>query len=336
VFNFENLIAQANQQNDLVQTIDRLARAPLSKVLLFAVICTIIRIAAYLFTHKTPIHLRSGIYHFWNFLNGMGDALVYAAIAVFMIIRPFCIQTFYIPSGSMVDTLLEGDYIVANKFIYRFTEPQRGDIVVFKPPKESAQNEDPNPARYGAALRGEDIPVKTKDQDFIKRLIGIPGDIIEIRKSKLYRNGKLVDEPWVKMTTDRRDSSSGRIVYDLIPKSEWTDSMVPDFKLVKYNDRYVPVSTMDLLVNQGETSTAYEYQVAKRGSSLEDNRPDFALAAKLASLPPAPVPPGYFLMMGDNRMHSFDGRGWGLVPRKSIIGRSEFIWLPISRIKQTR
>jgi signal peptidase I len=57
---------------------------------------------------------------------------------------------------------------------------------------------------------------------------------------------------------------------------------------------------------------------------------------KAIAEPAEPLPPGYYLMMGDNRNDSFDGRGWGMVPRASIIGRSEFIWLPISRIRITR
>jgi len=63
---------------------------------------------------------------------------------------------------------------------------------------------------------------------------------------------------------------------------------------------------------------------------------DIADERAAMKLPPQRIPKGFYLMMGDNRNNSFDGRGWGLVPRNQIIGRSEFIWLPISRWRMTR
>ena len=98
-----------------------------------------------------------------------------------MLVRPFGIQTFYIPSGSMIDTLMINDYIVANKLAFRLGKPNHGDIVVFKPPRRAL-----NPGQ------GE--------TDFIKRLIGIPGDVIEWNDKKLYRNEKYVPEPYVDYT----------------------------------------------------------------------------------------------------------------------------------------
>ena len=59
-------------------------------------------------------------------------------------------------------------------------------------------------------------------------------------------------------------------------------------------------------------------------------------SSKLIQAPAEKVPPGYYLMMGDNRNGSFDSRGWGLVPRDAIVGRSEAIWLPMSRWRATR
>ena len=102
------------------------------------------------------------------------------AIIIAMFIRTFIVQAFKIPSGSMKDTLLIGDHILVNKFIYGvklpFVDktiipvktPQRGDVVVFKFP------EDPK-------------------KDFIKRVIGISGDVIEIRNKKVYVNGTLLN-----------------------------------------------------------------------------------------------------------------------------------------------
>ena len=96
------------------------------------------------------------------------------AIAVFLavIIRMFVFQPFVIPSGSMEPTIQIGDRVMVSKFAYRFGEPSRGDVVVFKPPFD--------PSRV-----------------FIKRLIGTGGNTLEIRDSKLYINGKVVPEKYL-------------------------------------------------------------------------------------------------------------------------------------------
>lgn len=111
------------------------------------------------------------------------EALI-IALALAFIIRTFIIQPFTIPSGSMEKTLLVGDYLLVNKFWYGLknpftgnyliegTEPQIGDIIVFKYP------EDPS-------------------IDFIKRIVGVPGDIIEVRDKQLLRNGQPVKENYI-------------------------------------------------------------------------------------------------------------------------------------------
>ncbi|MCC6442236.1 MAG: signal peptidase I [Armatimonadetes bacterium] len=103
------------------------------------------------------------------------ESALIAIVLVFLIIRPFIVQAFYIPSGSMHPTLLEDDHILVNKFIYRFSEPKHGDVVVFKSPKEVSADEKP----------------------FIKRLIGLPGDEIKVEEGKTYRNGKPLTEPYI-------------------------------------------------------------------------------------------------------------------------------------------
>ena len=93
------------------------------------------------------------------------------ALIIALVVRTFIVQAFRIPSGSMIPTLLVGDHILVNKFIYHFKDPQHGDVVVFK------------------------FPLDPK-KDYIKRIIGIPGDRIEIRDKVVYRNGKPLKEPY--------------------------------------------------------------------------------------------------------------------------------------------
>lgn len=99
------------------------------------------------------------------------EALIIAAILA-TIIRVFLFQPFYIPSGSMEPNLMPDDRIIVNKFLYHFTAPKRGDVMVFRFPKDPSK-------------------------DFIKRVIGLPGDVVEIRNSQLYVNNEKVEEPYL-------------------------------------------------------------------------------------------------------------------------------------------
>jgi signal peptidase I len=96
---------------------------------------------------------------------------LFIAFIVAMVVRTFFIQAFRIPSESMVPTLLAGDHLLVEKITYRFREPRRGEVIVFKFPLD-------------------------KDKDYIKRVIGLPGDIVEIRNKVVYLNGKPLKEPY--------------------------------------------------------------------------------------------------------------------------------------------
>jgi signal peptidase I len=100
-----------------------------------------------------------------------GESIVIAFILA-MIIRTFVVQAFKIPSGSMRPTFMEGDRILVSKFIYKFKEPQIGNIVVFKYPED-------------------------KRKDFVKRMIAVGGQTVEIKEGDIYINGKLVMDPQV-------------------------------------------------------------------------------------------------------------------------------------------
>jgi signal peptidase I len=100
------------------------------------------------------------------------------AVLLALLIRTFVVQAFKIPSGSMIPTLVVGDHILVNKFIYRFRDPARGDVVVFKYPVE-------------------------ENRDFIKRIIGVGGDEVFIKERRVYINCRPPDaacrplqEPW--------------------------------------------------------------------------------------------------------------------------------------------
>lgn len=331
--NFYPLFAQV-EQSSTQSLVDKLARTPESTIVAIVIVLTVIRLGIYLATRsklvayttegaapveqsikrsagRKPSGLSSvqtsamaGV----SFILEMCDALVYAGIFVFLLARPYLVQAFVIPSGSMVSTLDVGDYILANKFVYRFSDPKDGDIVVFVPPRTAVAG---SPSEQDA--NGD------PDVDFIKRCIGCPGDTIEIRDDVLYRNGKPVKEDYrhFTMQLDR----NGTQFKEIRPSD---DAMHPrNFKLVYYDGKYWPLTISGDLANANPTYTAAKYQV----QSLD-------LMRNLLAQPPAKIPDGMYLMMGDNRNYSYDGRAWGLVPRKNIIARADYRWWPITRISR--
>jgi signal peptidase I len=121
-----------------------------------------------------------------SLIREYGEAIV-IAILLALVIRTLVVQAFTIPSGSMMDTLLVGDYILVNKFLFGpeipvadwrlpgLRAPRRGDIIVFKYPQD-------------------------EKRDFIKRIVGTPGDVIQVRGEQVYVNSQALVEPFVKHT----------------------------------------------------------------------------------------------------------------------------------------
>lgn len=108
-------------------------------------------------------------------VNEFIDSIVHAGVSALLLIH-FIVRSYYIPSGSMIPTLLVKDYILVNELQYRFAKPARGDVAVFHPPDTYHGNK----------------------EDLIKRVVGIEGDLIEVKGGKLYRNNEVIDEPFIK------------------------------------------------------------------------------------------------------------------------------------------
>jgi signal peptidase I len=119
-----------------------------------------------------------------SLIREYGEA-IFIAVLLALVIRQFAVQAFTIPSGSMMDTLLIGDYILVNKFLFGaeipltdfhlpgLRAPTRGDVIVFKYPQDESR-------------------------DFIKRIIAVGGDTVQVRDNQVWLNGKLVDESYVR------------------------------------------------------------------------------------------------------------------------------------------
>lgn len=150
------------------------------------------------------------------------EALVIAVILA-LFIRAFVVQAFKIPSGSMQNTLLIGDYILVNKFIYGvkipFTEvtvipvkdPERGDVIVFKFPGDPSK-------------------------DFIKRVVGVGGDTVEIRNKEVYVNGQLQVNPHAIYSDPRTFSDPRLYPPELLKRDNMAPVKVPEGKLFMMGD----------------------------------------------------------------------------------------------------
>ncbi|GAD90680.1 signal peptidase I [Vibrio halioticoli NBRC 102217] len=204
---------------------------------------------------------------------------IFPVIAFVLILRSFIYEPFQIPSGSMMPTLLVGDFIVVEKFSYGLKDPvwrtqlvetgkpERGDIVVFKfPPQPSI--------------------------DYIKRVIGLPGDTIRYTQEK-----KLCIKP------------SGEKQCKPVPLTNYTES-----EFVQNN---VPLIRLD------ETMGEHQHQVL-----VNPLRQDNASAYQpRPGVREWIVPEGHYFMMGDNRDNSADSRYWGFVPEANLVGKAVGIWM---------
>ena len=210
-------------------------------------------------------------------------------IAVFLL-RSFLFEPFKIPSGSMIPTLQVGDLILVNKFHYGVrlpvinlkisegTAPQRGDVMVFRyPPKPSV--------------------------DYIKRVVGLPGDEVAYANKRLTINGKPV-----------------------------STTQLPEFFDTDVS-RYFPQYEEQL----GEGKHSLLNDDSRRGGISEAEVMDFPNRQNCRYSVEGmvcKVPEGHYFMMGDNRDNSLDSRYWGFVPDKNIVGRAFFVWMNFGNLKR--
>ncbi|HEX8852964.1 MAG TPA: signal peptidase I [Pyrinomonadaceae bacterium] len=209
----------------------------------------------------------------------------------------FVVQAVKVPTGSMQNTILIGDHLLVNKFIFApgaddapFFLPQReirrGDIIVFKYPgkfdsPQFANNPDVNDERE------DNRPFKT---NYVKRVVGLPGDHIEERDGRILINGEVLQEQRVAAIDLGRD-----------------------------RDEDDPLRDAPLQLAPAPPLGEGPYSVYYRPEALRSPRATFRGAT-------FDVPPGHYFVMGDNRENSLDSRFWGYVPRELVIGRALFVY----------
>ncbi|MGZ5100485.1 MAG: signal peptidase I [Usitatibacter sp.] len=214
----------------------------------------------------------------------------FPVIVVVFLIRSFWVEPFKIPSGSMKPTLLVGDFILVNKYTYGIRLPvlnrkvveinaiRRGDVVVFRYPADPSV-------------------------DYIKRVVGLPGDKVVYRGKRLTINGEQVQVAATGFYTD----------------AELNYLRLPAFS-EKLGDRN---HQMMIVPAQPPVDLAQVRQFPQRGN-CEYNDDGFSCT----------VPAGHYFMMGDNRDQSSDSRYWGFVPDDHIKGRAFLVWMNFGDFKR--
>jgi len=218
---------------------------------------------------------------------------LFPVILVVFLLRSFLFEPFKIPSGSMVPTLLVGDLILVNKFHYGIRLPvlnkkiipnhdvQRGDVMVFRYP------EDPT-------------------TDFIKRVVGIPGDEVTYVNQKLYINGQL--QPTTPVDNFYDDSGTPRVY-----RPRFTE---------KLGDK-----PHQILV-QPDAQRFFRPDRADGPFPFQENC-RYTIEGVTCK-----VPAGHYFMMGDNRDNSRDSRFWGFVPDENIVGKAFLVWMNFGNLKR--
>lgn len=174
-----------------------------------------------------------------NFILEFVQSIV-LALSVFVLLYLFVAQPNQVSGSSMLPNFTDGEYLLTDKLSYQFGSPQRGDVIVFRaPPSE---------------------PCSADQCEYIKRIIGLPGDRVMVKGGQVYLNGALLNQTW----------------------------LPSDF-----------VSDPGSFAKEGEEET---------------------------------VPQGYYLVMGDNRSHSRDGREFGPIKKDSIVGKAFFVYWPVSSV----
>jgi signal peptidase I len=273
------------------------------------------------------------------------DAVLIAVVLVFMIIQPFLMKSFYIPSGSMRETLLEDDHIFCNKIDYRIEKPKRGDIVIFVPPVSALLQ---SPEGYDP----ENGPVY-----YIKRLIGLPGDIVETHMGFITVNGRELMHEDIRDQFGLLDRDAQHVkieandirIFDKVWKTYDADQVAQQFQEPGAEVKFYPGVTIENGKVLDEPYTAedpeYNFKIVDGKSILwedyEGDAPSVAVNGipdqvdtdALINAPAGPIPPGHLLVMGDNRNDSGDATHWGPLEEDRLTGKAVAIFWPIDRIR---
>jgi signal peptidase I len=275
------------------QLTERIASVSLPTVLLLLLGLTVAR--ALLGAIRLPL---------FRAFSDLLESLTLAIALVFLILRPFVVQSYYIPSGSMHPTLWKGDHILVNKWVYRMHAPWYGDIIVFRAPRDASPDE----------------------KEFIKRVIGLPGDRIEVKAGCIKVGPTTYTSDEIRATLGENLSVEDYADPEKLPALHLTADAI------WLGDRQItPEEFAQAACKPGAPVCIKPGRVLRNGQTL--------MECYVAEDPhyrndEIVVPAGTYFVLGDNRNPSLDSHIWGPLPADRVIGRADMVFWPLSHFKR--
>lgn len=323
---------------DIGSLTQRLADLHISTIVWFVTVLTVVRIVFLRFQAPAA-----------RVVVEIAEAALIAAVLVFLLIQPFLVKAFYIPSGSMIPTLIEDDHILVNRFDYRFGSPHHEDVIVFAAPPRALEVADETPPPGGDPI------------DYIKRLIGLPGDTLQVFHGyvkigeRTYTHGDIADQ--FGLTDENHEhvkfEENDVAIYDGAKWTTYSPEQVAQ-KVVGYPTKveihpgYVVRNGVRLVEPYIAEDPDYDLKIVG-GHALLSEPGGPGSMYKLDGLdispqqfaayndqPAGPVPAGYVFAMGDNRNESSDSTHWGPLAENRLVGKAIFIFYPFDRIRVLR
>ena len=230
---------------------------------------------------------------------------LFGVIALVFVLRSFIVEPFRIPSGSMLPNLYVGDFILVNKYTYGLRLPIGNQTIVPM-----------NSPKKGDVVVFQFPP--DKSQSYIKRVVGAPGDVVRYVNKVLTVNGQS---------------------YQQMPKS----GIIPDAEYPTYPNSNKPVLGVIMTKAAEEGAVTHDILTIEKQPTINPNGlSEYPFSKNTSACTYFPnntgmeckVPAGQYLMMGDNRDNSTDGRYWGFVPEQNIIGKAYFVWMNFSHLSR--
>jgi signal peptidase I len=314
----------------------RLADISVTSIAFFAFVLTVIRLVLVRMNNTSARAFAEVV-----------EAALIAVVLVFMIIQPFVMKSFYIPSGSMLPTLMDDDHIVVDKLLFRIHPPHRDDVVVFVAPPQALDQ------------APENDPDDVGPTNYIKRLIGLPGDVIEARHGFVTVNGRAYDHSDIRLQFNINDRDQQHVKIeandiDIFDGNRWTAynaaQVAQEFNAPGAQVTFHPGVTMrngqlvdepfiaedpgyDLKIYNGE-SVINDPDAG--GEKIDGNDPTGPESIAIRDSPAGKVPAGDVFVMGDNRNDSNDSTRWGPLDERALVGKATLIFWPIDRMRMIR
>ncbi|MBE2281104.1 MAG: signal peptidase I [Ignavibacteriaceae bacterium] len=259
-------------------------------------------------------------------LNRRYPKIVIAFLLFIIFLRVFVFQAYKIPSGSMENTLLSGDYILVNKFVFGFSDPLTIPFINLQIPV----NKIPaiwNPSRFDVIVfhfPGTAVDYNSNGLNYIKRVVGMPGDTLQIVDGSAYINGKMIEGGYLNIS----GKSKNRITKHekIFPANKpWDENFYGPVVIPKRGAK-INITPENIF----EYETIIDRESGKKNIEIKNEKVylDGILTEEYE------FKLDYYFALGDNRDDSLDSRYWGFVPRNFIIGKAVLIYWSADPLKE--